>query len=117
MPSDNGKGSGHTGRVRELARYIADQPDEITETNIDVQPGATLIVDQSGKHKALKADQTDVITKTDHGRPPMPSGEAIEKSANFLVKVVGAVDTWPKLWGLLGLLALAAFGAWLRWGH
>lgn len=108
----NGKPPGHTDRVRELARYIADQPDEITETQIIVQPGASVHVDQTGRHRAMGNEE---ITQTDHGKPKQDS--LPERVADAAGDVLERADTWPRVAALALLVALAAFAAYLRWGR
>lgn len=61
-------------KLRQLAAELDDADDEITaEHYINVEPGGTVIVDQTGKHKALELDETtptDPPRKVESDAPP-----------------------------------------------
>lgn len=101
----NGKIPTHTDRVRDLAKFIADQedePEEITaEHYINVEPGGTVIVDQTGKHRAISIPDSDP-PESDAEPPPKLSPLAI---AWLLVR------KFPP-WGAV-LVALAGIGAYV----
>jgi len=80
MPGSSGNGKTDTLRERfahnQAAREQAleklegiEWDEEVTETNITVEKGATVVV-TTGKHAAMSKDQADEITLTDHGAPP-----------------------------------------------
>ena len=100
-------------KLRRLAAELRDADDDETTGDIIVQPGATVIVDQTGKHRALQPDE---VTPTDRGKKsdPPKSGlsGAIATGGGVLVKVVSAVNN-PYALGALALL-VAAFVAWLK---
>ena len=125
MSSGNGKAGtrreafAHNEAARERAlteqeKALADLEgsewaDEITETQIIVQPGATVHVDQTGRHQAM------AVTKPDNPRPTQESiPERVLDAAGDLTE---RVKTWKQVMILLGLIGLAAFAAWLRWGR
>ena len=118
MANENGKGGSHTDRVRDLAKYIADQPDEIsevTEQHFHLPKGTTLETDQTGRLRAISHDE---ITLTDHGIPPKP--ESVPPKAKFALAVLKEL---PPHWrgpvvivalGIAGVLAWRG-GAGLGW--
>jgi len=107
MTAANGKPPGHTDRVRQLAAELDGQDDEITETQIIVQPGAIVNVDQTGRHRAM----SDEITKTDHGSPPKRSGWP-ERVSGALQPLLGGLTPWGKALVLLALIGVLALAVW-----
>lgn len=118
-----GNGAAPPDPLEELDDVIAElegsewADEEITaEHYIHAEPGSTVIVDQTGKHRAVKGNED--ITQTDHGVPARAQQDSLpEKAAEAVGDVIGRVDTWQRVAALALLVALAAFAAWLRWGR
>jgi hypothetical protein len=79
--------------------------EEITETQIIVQPGATVHVDQTGRHAALTTN--NIPTKPDN---PAPDSQSPSKVSPVTVVFV-AVRKMPP-WGVV-LVALAGIAAYV----
>lgn len=125
MQGSSGNGKPGTLRERfahnqaERERAIAalegsEWDDEITENHIEVLPGATLIVDQSGKHAAVRASQPDpddVVTKTDHAVPVRGSSwpERFSGALQPLLHGLTPLQRAAILLALIGVLALAVW--------
>jgi len=102
VANENGKGGSHTDRVRDLAKYIADQPDEIsevTEQHFHLPKGTTLETDQTGRLRAISHDE---ITLTDHGSPPKPESEPPPSKLSPLVVVWVVARKFPP-WGAVAV--------------
>lgn len=104
----NGQRPKHTDRVRELARYIGSQPDELSQPSVHVH------VEQTGRHQAQRL-APDELTPAD---PPPTKPESEEPPsrlpwpARAAISLVKAVNN-PYALGALALLVLALF-VWLR---
>jgi len=94
-------------RLRQLAAELDGLDDEVTETQIIVQPGATVHVDQTGRHRAM----SDEITKTDHGSPPRKSGWP-ERVSGALQPLLGGLTPWGRALILLALIAVLGLAVW-----
>jgi hypothetical protein len=122
--NDNGKKS-HTDRVRTLAKYIAEQPDddEITGQHLidAMKAGVALGVETTSKTRAMSKQEAEEITLTDHGQPPRrPISEAPKSGVPGLIAAVSGgaariVSAVNNVYALLALtLLVGAFIAWLR---
>ena len=76
-----------------------------TQTHIHVAPGATVQVDQTGKHRAIQP------TVPDNEKPSNPPPSGLAKVA---VGFLGAVRGWPQALVALGILALVGFWIWTK---
>jgi hypothetical protein len=103
-------------KLNRLANELDDADDEVTaEHYFNVEPGGTLIVDQSGKHKALGPDEltpTDPPRKVQSEPPKSGIPGYISAGAGGVAKVLAAVNNAYTLLALA--LLVAAFIAWLR---
>jgi hypothetical protein len=114
-------GNGKTGTLRERmaqnqterekaiaklegADWTEEEPS--TQTHVHAAPGSTIVVDQTGKHRALQ------VTLPDNEKPsdPAPQSGMAKVATGFL----GAVRGWPQALVALGILALVAFWIWTR---
>jgi hypothetical protein len=82
--------------------------EEITETNITVEKGATVVV-TTGKHAAMSKDQAEEITVTDHGVPQKQSDPPPSKVSLLAIGWVAAKRAPP--WGIiiLGVVGIIAY--------
>jgi hypothetical protein len=114
--TSNGKIPTHTDRVRELAKYIADQPDddERTSPEIIIEAMKAGAVIATGSHAAMSKARAEEITLTDHGVPEPKSGihGIITAGGGFVLGLVKAVNNFYAFGTLVVLLA--AFIAWLK---
>ncbi len=111
--NDNGKKS-HTDRVRTLAKYIAEQPDddEITGQHLidAMKAGVALGVETTSKTRAMSKQEAEEITLTDHGAKKQESDAPPSKVSPVTVVFV-AVRRLPP-WGLV-IVALAGIAAYV----
>lgn len=86
-------------RERAIAKLEGSEwEDEITETQIIVQPGGVVNVDQTGNHKAV------TVTRPDNPPPPPPlSAPQVAKGLAFVMR---EGNTWPKVATLALLVVL-----------
>jgi hypothetical protein len=75
------------------------------QTHVHAAPGSTIVVDQTGKHRALQ------VTLPDNEKPSVPPPSGLAKVATSFL---GAVRGWPQALVALGIIALAAFWIWTR---
>ena len=104
-------------KLSKLADELDDSEDEITaEHYFRVEKGGTLIVDQTGKHKALGPDEptpTDPHVGRKHSAPPKSGIPGIlAAGAGGVVRIIGAVNSWPAVFGLA--LLVVALGLYLH---
>jgi hypothetical protein len=115
--TSNGKIPTHTDRVRELAKYIAaqpdDEPEEITAEHIIEAMKAGAVI-ATGSHAAMSKQRAEEITVTDHAVPEPKSGihGIITAGGGFVLGLVKAVNNFYAFGTLVVLLA--AFIAWLK---
>jgi hypothetical protein len=119
----NGKASSSTDRARELASFIAEQPDgkpapppadeepeEITAQHLidAMRAGAAVAVEATGRHRAMQQDQAAAVTKPDNKAP-----ESQPPKAKFALAVLDRIQPpWlraPVVIVALGLVALLAW--------
>lgn len=108
--ASNGRPPPPTDRVRELAAYIADEPDEITETHIHVHPprGSVVEADATGRLRAVSAPD-DEPTAPDHSAPRSGWPERVSRA---LVPLLGGLPPWGRVVVLLALIAVLALSVW-----
>ena len=108
----NGKASSNTDRARELASFIAEQPDDEDDERTSpeiileaMKAGAALA---SGAHQAVSKDQAAAVTKPDNPQP-----DSQPPKAKFALAVLDRIQPpWlraPVVIVALGLVALLAW--------
>jgi hypothetical protein len=106
--TSNGKIPTHTDRVRELAKYIAEQPDdepeEITAEHIIEAMKAGAVI-ATGSHAAMSKARAEEITLTDHG---VPKSESVPPKAKFALAVLDRLPAYAR--GPVVLVALGIVG-------
>jgi len=89
-----------------IAELEGEEWEEITETQVIAQPGSTVIVDQTGKHQALRAD--DLPTRPDMIRPPKPDSTA--PKARFALAVLDRIQPpWLRVPVVLAVIGAVVF--------
>lgn len=91
-------------KLADLANELEGLDDEPTgETNIIVQPGGVVHVEQTGRHQAMTKDEADRVTPTD------PKSSALPPKQRFALKVLESIQP-PWLRAPVVIFALALIG-------